>query len=270
MVWIYESPPFTKRELRAYKSIRRKVKDKVIVDNLIKIISLYIYLKHSKFTTTKEIIESAYYDRAKTRPIFNEVTAKKILRSLKQSGGDDSQYPYTDLAIKALLRDYTPSLINNTIGSAYGLITGTVDNVKNSIPFSDLILEALQLSSEFGVTVANDAGQAVAGPVGAVVVAPFTAIATALSTMLAAGEGDLGGAVAHMANWVPIIGIILSKGINQAERMAIVLKEYPTLASFIPYMGEYHQTLPIGGKRLSTMKHKEPKWKTQRKRFARL
>jgi hypothetical protein len=246
------------------------VKDKVIVDNLIKIISLYIYLKRSKLTSAKEIIESAYYDTAKTRSIFNEITARKILKSLKQSGGDDSQYPYADLAIKALLRDYTPSLINNTIGSAYGLITGTVDNVKSSIPFSDLVLEALQLSSEFGVTAANDAGQAVAGPIGAVVVAPFTAIATALSTMLAAGEGDLGGAVAHMANWIPIIGIILSKGIIQAERMAIVLKDYPTLASFFPYMEEYHRSLPIGGKRLSTMKHKHTKWKTQRRRFATL
>uniref|UniRef100_A0A6C0JMJ3 Uncharacterized protein n=1 Tax=viral metagenome TaxID=1070528 RepID=A0A6C0JMJ3_9ZZZZ len=269
MVWIYESPPFTKREIRAYKSIRRKLKDKVFTDKLIKIISLYVYLKRSKFTTTKDIIESAYYDKAKTLPIFDEATAKKILNALHQKGGD-SQYPFTDLAVKGILRDYTPSEVSAPVASTYGLLTGTIDTLKNNIPFADLVVETVQLASELGVTAANDLGEVVGGPIGALVVAPFTAVATGISTALSAGEGDLGRAVAHMANWVPFVGIILSKAIIQGERMAKVLKDHPDIASLVPYMTEFHQTLPVskGGKRLSTMKHTYTKWRTQRKKFA--
>ena len=268
MVWIYENPPFTKREIRAYKSIRRRLKDKVFVDKLIKMISLYIYLKRTKFSSSKDIIESAYYDKAKTIHIFNEASAKHILKALRQSGGSDSQYPFTDTAVKGVLRDYTPSIIGGPVRSVYGLLTGTVNTLKDNIPFADLTLEAVQLSSELGVTGANNLGEVVGGPIGAMVVAPFTAVATGLSTLLSAGEGDLGGAVAHMANWVPFVGIILSKAIVQGERMANVLKDHPDVASLVPYMQEYHQTIPTGGKRLSTMRHRHGKWKTQRKRFA--
>jgi hypothetical protein len=265
MVWIYDSPPFTKREIRAYKSIRRKLKDKEFVDRIIKVISLYIYLRRNRFTTTKEIIESAYYDKAKTRPIFNEKTASAVIKSLKQKGG--SQYPYTDTLVKGVLRDYTPDMISSPLGTVNGLVTGTVDTLKNNIPFSDLALEAFHSGSAIGVTTANDTGQAVGGPVGALVVAPFTAILTGVSSALSIGEGDLGGAVAHVANWIPILGIILGKVITQGEHMATVLKDHPGIASLIPYMTEFHQS---AGKRLSTMKHKHTKWKTQRKRFARL
>jgi len=269
MVWIYESPPFTKREIRAYKSIRRRLKDKAFVDKLIKMISLYIYLKRAKFTSTKDIIESAYYDKAKTLPIFNQATASRLLKAIKQNGGGGSQYPFIDTALKGVLRDYTPDIIGSPVSSIYGLLTGTVNTLKDNIPFADLTLEAVQLSSELGVTTANNLGEVAGGPVGALVVAPFTAVATGLSTILSAGEGDLGGAVAHMANWVPFVGIILNKAIIQGERMANVLKDHPDIATLVPYMTEYHQTLPAtAGKRLSTMKHRHGKWKTQRKRFA--
>jgi hypothetical protein len=221
-------------------------------------------LRRNKFTTTKQIIDSAYYDEAKTRPIFNEKTAGIVIKSFKQKGG--SQYPYTDTVVKGILRDYTPVLISSPVDAINGVVTETVDALKNNIPFSDLVLEAFHSGSAIGVTTANDAGQAVGGPVGAAVVAPFTAILTGISSAISVVEGDLGGAVAHVANWVPILGIILGKVITQGEHMATVLKQHPTIASFIPYMTEFHQS---AGKRLSTMKHRSNKWlKTQRKKSA--
>lgn len=262
MVWIYDSPPFTKREIRAYKSIRRKLKDKELVDRIIKVISLYIYLKRHKFTTSKQIIESAYYDSEKTRPIFNEKTANAIIKSFRQKGG--SQYPFTDTVVKGILRDYTPGIIGSPVETVNGLVTGTVDALKNNIPFADLALEAFHSGSAIGVTTASDLGQAVAGPVGALAVAPVTAIVTAISSILSVGEGDLGGAVSHLAIGIPIIGLILSKVLTQGEHLANVLKDHPDIASFIPYMTEFHQA---AGKRLSTIKHRTNKWpKTQRKR----
>jgi hypothetical protein len=263
MVWIYDSPPFTKREIRAYKSIRRKLKDKKFVDRLIKIISLYVYIRRNNFKTSKDIISSAYYDNERSRPIFNEKTAEVILKTVRQSGG--SQYPFTDKAIKGILRDYTPEFISNPAETVNSVVTETVDTLKNNIPFADLALEAFHSGSAIVVTTASDIGQTVGGPVGALVVAPFTAILTGISSLLSIGEGDLGGAVAHVAIGIPMIGLILGKVLSQGEHLANVLKEHPDIASFVPYMTEFHQT---AGKRFSTMRHRNTKWlKTQRKKF---
>lgn len=271
MVWIYDHPNFTRRELQAYRSIRTKLKNKEFVDNLIKLISLYAYVRRSKFSSVEEIQKSAYYDKEKTRPIFDEKTATRLFRSIKQKGGD-SKYPYTDVLVKGLLRDYTPSLIGDPVGGIYGALTGTVDTLKDNIPFSNLILEILHSVVELGVTSANDLGEVAAGPVGAAAVAPFTAVAAGLASIVSTAEGDIGGAVAHIANWVPALGIILNKALVQTERMAKVLKDHESLAEHIPYMSEYHKSLvnqQLAGKRFSTRKHHILKWmKTERKKFA--
>jgi hypothetical protein len=157
-------------------------------------------------------------------------------------------------------------------------VTGTVDTLKNNIPFADLALETVHSASSIGVTSAGDIGEIVGGPIGAAVIAPFTAIAAGLTAGLATIEGDLGGAVVHIANWVPGIGSALGKIIEKGEHMAKTLKNHETLSSYLPYMSEYHRSLETSpsidsvataGKRLSTIKHKSNKWlKTQRKRSA--
>lgn len=275
MVWVYEDPPFTKRELRAHRALRRKLKDPEFVDRLIKIISLYMYLRRRKPNTVEEIKESAFFDKAHTKPLFDTRNAKKILHALHQKGGTDSKYPYTDTLVKGILRDYTPGFIGGPVGSVYGTATGVVDTIKNTIPFGDLASEVVHGATELGVTTANDLGEVIGGPIGAAAVAPFTAIAAGLAAGLSTIEGDIGGAVAHLANWVPGIGIILNKGIVQTERLARIMKKHPTVASYLPYMTEMHQktseqealpppppeAVPTGGKRLSTIRHRTSKWK---------
>ena len=271
MVWVYDDPPFTKREEHAYRALRRKLKDKKFVDKLIKLISLYIYLKRMNPTTVKQIETSAYFDMKQTKPIFDEKNAKKMLASLKQKGGE-TKYPYTDLLVNGVLRDYTPSIIGEPVGTVFGAVTGTVNTLKNNIPFADLALETVHSASSIGVTSAGDIGELVGGPVGAAVVAPFTAMVAGLTAGLATVEGDLGGAVVHIANWVPGIGSALGKMIEKGEHMAKTLKNHETISEYIPYMSEYHRSLetPVAaGKRLSTMRHNSNKWlKTQRKRSA--
>jgi hypothetical protein len=271
MVWIYDDPPFTKREEQAHIALRRKLKDKKFVDKLIKLISLYMYVKRINPTTVKQIEASAYFDKAKTKPIFDEKTARKMLTSLKQKGGD-SKYPFTDVAVKGILRDYTPSIVGEPINTVFGAVTGTVDTLKSNIPFADLALETVHSASSVGVTSAGDIGELVGGPVGAAVVAPFTAIVAGLTAGLSTVEGDLGAAVVHIANWVPGIGSALGKIIEKGEHMAKTLKKHESISTYIPYMSEYHRSLEtpaVAGKRLSTMKHKSNKWlKTQRKRSA--
>jgi len=272
MVWIYDDPPYTAKEVLAYRHIKRKLTNKKFASELIKLVSLYLFVKRSRFSTAKEIQMSAFYDKEKTRPIFDEKHARLVLKSLKQKGGD-SHYPFLDTAAKGVLRDYVPEILKTPVGNVNALVTGTVNNLKNNIPFADLALEAVHGSTQLGVASANDLGEAVGGPIGAAVVAPFTAVASGFASLISVGEGDLGEAVAHLANGVPILGIILSKGIEQGEKMAKVLKKHPQLAEAIPYMTEFHQKqeqdiAPTAGKRLSTMRTKKYKWKTLRRKSA--
>ena len=270
MVWVYETPPFTEKELKAYRSLRRKLKKKKFVDDLIKLISLYSYIRRLKPKTAEDIQRSAFYDTEHAHPIFDEKTAKKLLIVLSQKGGD-SKYPYFDTLIKGITRDYIP--FGSTIEYIGSYPTSVVQFLKNNIPFGDLVFEIFHSGTELGVTTANDIGEAVGGPIGMVAVAPFTGIATALASALSAGEGDIGQAVTHIATWVPALGIILNKGIVEGEKMAVVLKDHPVLASYVPYMTEYHDSITpptqiAAGKRLSTIRRPEHKWrtKTQRKR----
>lgn len=265
MVWVYEDPPFTKREIRAYRSLKRKLRDKEFLDRLIKIISLYSFLKRRKFKTVEEIRSSAFYDKEKTRPVFTEKNAKQILNALSKKGGGDSKYPYLDTAVKGILRDYTPGLIGEPVSAVYGTVTGTVDTLKNNIPFADLALDSLHGATEIGVTAAGDIAEGVGGPIGAAVVAPFAAIAAGIVSGISTLEGDLGQSVAHLSNAVPVIGSLLGKVLTRGEHFVDDLKDHPELASFVPYATEYHSS---AGKRLSTIRHRHSKWmKTQRKKF---
>ena len=224
---------------------------------------MYLYLREHHFKTVKEIEKSAFYDKSQTKPIFTEKTAKKVLQALKQRGGE-SNYPFTDTLIKGVLRDYTPSVIGNPVGSVYGVVSGTVDGIKNTIPFADLFIAMIHSGTELGITAAGDAAEGIGGPIGAAVIIPFTAAAAAVTSAISVLDGDLGQAVAHFANFVPVIGSALGKGMTKGEELAKKLKDHSTLSGFIPYMTEYHSKLQNvvaqGGKRLSTMKRRNHKW----------
>ena len=233
--------------------------------------SLYLYLKHKHYSTAKEIVESAYYDKAKQHPIFDQKTARQLLKAFEQQGGGLSKYPYMDVVIRGFLEDYTPNVIQTPVSGVYNTCTTLVDNLKSSIPFSDLVLEAVHGVTEVGVTTANDLGSTAAGPFGAVAVAPFTAVAAGLAAILSTGEGDLGGAVAHIANWVPGLGIIFNKIMVQSERLVRIAKKHPFLTPYIPYMQRFHEESqaraqaqiqsPEGGKRFSTNHPSSRKWR---------
>lgn len=270
MVWVYETPPSSAKEREFHRHLKRALKSDAHAERTAKIISLYFFLRAHHFRTAKEIQESAFYDKAHTKPIFNEKTARKVLIALKQRGGE-SNYPFTDTLVRGVLRDYTPEVISSPVGSVYGTITGAVDGVKNIIPFADLFIAMLHSGTELGITAAGDVAEGVGGPVGAAIIIPFTAAAAAVTSAISILDGDLGQAVAHFSNFVPVVGSALGKGLTKGEELAKKLKAHPTLAGFVPYMTEYHAKLDnvvqAAGKRLSTMKRKHTKWnRTMRQR----
>jgi hypothetical protein len=260
MVWVYETPPSSKKEKEFHRHLKRALKSEAHAERTAKLIGLYLFLRDHHFKSAKEIEESAFYDKAHTKPIFDEKSSRKVFNALKQRGGE-SNYPFTDTLIRGVLRDYTPSVIGTPVGSVYGTITGTVDGIKNSIPFADLFVAMLHSGTEVGITTAGDVAEGVGGPIGAAVIVPFTAAAAAVTSAISILDGDLGQAVAHFANFVPVMGSALGKGMTKGEELAKKLKDHPTLAGFVPYMTEYHSKLvQAAGKRLSTTKRKHTKW----------
>lgn len=268
MVWVYETPPSSQKEKEFHRHLKRVLKSNTHAEYTAKLIGLYLFLKHRHFKSASDIRNSAFYDKELKHRIFDDKSARKVFIALKQKGGGESTYPFTDTFVKGVLRDYTPSVVSSPVGSVYGAITGTVDGIKSSIPFADLFLAMLHSGTEMGVTTAGDVAEGIGGPVGAAVVLPFTAAAAAVTSAISVLDNDMGQAVAHFANVVPVIGSALGKGMTKGEELAKKLKPHPTLSEFIPYMTEYHQKLiQSAGKRLSTMKRRHTKWnQTMRQR----
>jgi len=104
MVWIYESP-FTKREEAAYAVLKKRFKKYDLAKETVKLLSLTSFLRSRKFKTASEIQTSAFFDKAKTKPIFNEKTSKLVLKGLKKKGGAESKYPFIDFTVKNNISD---------------------------------------------------------------------------------------------------------------------------------------------------------------------
>lgn len=242
MVWVYDNP-LTSSEQKVYKVLKRKLKKEDIAKTTVKILSLYGFLKSQKFSSPKQLRESAFLDTEKTKPVFTEEQSKSVLKALKKKGGA-SKYPFTDHVAKKGLDFATtlvPEGVKGTVQSVYELATSPVRLVEENVPFGDLLLGAVHGATETGVTVAGDVAEGVGGPVGAAMVAPLTAMAAGLASLVSLGqkEKDFGQAVAHVANAVPVMGSALGKGLTQMEHQVENLKKHPDLVEYVPVVGEY-------------------------------
>lgn len=273
MVWIHEQP-FTKREESAYRVLKKRLKRVDLAKETVKLMSLVKFLKDSKFTSPKEIQESAFHDKQKTRPIFDEKTAKTIFKSMKKRGGGVSEYPFTDYGIKEGTKkivSFLPEAIQYPLNTIYSLVTDPISNLKENVPLVDLALGTLHTSTEVGVTTAADAAEAAGGPVGAAVALPFTAVAASIAAGTAFLEQDMGQAVAHVINVTPLFGSAFGKGLTKLESTIKDLENHPSVGSMIPVVSDYieSKTNPTGGNRFSTQRHKHTKWqKTRRNKSA--
>ncbi len=276
MVWVYDTP-FTKREEAAYLVLKKRFKNYDLAKETVKLLSLTSFLKSQQFKTVKEVQHSAFYDKAKTRPVFTEKTAKQILKGLKKRGGGESKYPFIDFTVKsgvAKLVSYLPDFIQYPLQNIYSLLTNPVLTIKENVPLADLALDVVHGATETGVTTAADAAEAVGGPIGAAVVTPIIALAGAAASTVAILEQDTGQAVAHMVNVVPLFGSALGKGLTQTEHMVKSLEKHPTIASAVPLVNTFMESQSAqanGGKRFSTQRHKYTKWqKTRRNKSAKV
>ena len=72
MVWVYDSP-LTANERKVYDVLKRKLKEQDIAKTTIKILSLYAFLKSQKFSSPKELRESAFLDKEKVNQDYHSI-----------------------------------------------------------------------------------------------------------------------------------------------------------------------------------------------------
>lgn len=268
MDWIYEDPNYTKVEKDALIFLKNKFKDKKLAEVTVKALSLYRFLKDKRFKTADEVIKSTFFDRAKTKPIFNEKTAESVLHSFRKVGGGDSKYPFTDYLTKITLNgvsEYLPDVVTSPIIAFYELLSNPVLNLKDAVPLTDLALTLLHGTTETGITVAGDVAEGVAGPIGAAAALPITGAAALIASTISFLEQDFGQAIAHIANAIPIMGSAIGKALTQMEHTVKDLEKHQTISSYIPVVGTYVTTKTLkAGKRFSSFKTIHNKWR-QRK-----
>ena len=260
VVWVYDSP-LRKKEQELQREIDKSLKAES--EKIVKLLSLLDYLHRHKFRSAKKLRESAFYDAKKTRPIFSEEQAEMLVGNIK--GGktphnvvvdaNKSSYPLTEYIIDTATTTAAridPTPISPTIGTAFGFIKAPIKFVENT-PFGPVVeigIGLVHTASEIGVTLLNSLGPAIGGPVGMAVVLPISLFIALTSSSLAVAEGDLGQAVVHIVNALPIVGQPLVKVITKGESMSRRVQRMSKKVGRIPVVGPTIARLipKIGGK----------------------
>jgi hypothetical protein len=279
MEWVYDSP-FTKEEREAYVGLKKELKKDYIAKNTVKMLSLMRFLRKQKFQSPEEIQDSAFLDKQKTKPIFNEKTAKKIFHRLKQRGGD-GKFKFTDRVIKSILGAITPDVIQNPVVNLHEtLLKNPKQNIENWVPALGLASDIIHSGTSIAANNVAAVGEGIGGPIGATVVAPIIALMSVPSGLLASADGDLGQLTATMLAVVPVAGDPAANALKQTETMLeTAVDSKSDLPLLIPYVGSYIQekrnekmlnaqrmvSTPTAGKRFSTQRHKYSKWQRTRR-----
>lgn len=268
MEWIYDDP-FSDKERKVYILLEKRIANKDVAEKSVKLISLYGFLKRQKFKSADDIQKSIFFDKAKTKPVFDSVTSKKVFHSLKQKGGSVSVYPFTDYLAKRIINSIMsilPDFVTYPLNNIYNLLTFPLLTIKEQVPILDILLTMVHGTIQTTVASVEDIAQGFGGIIGAAIVTPFIAVATAIASTISILEKDLGQAVMYMAITVPVIGTALSKFIEKMEHNADKFKEHQTIASYVPVVGDYVQkSKSVGGKRFSTQKRRHTKWRRTRR-----
>ena len=103
--------------------------------------------------------------------------------------------------------------------------------------------------------------------VGMAVVLPFTVFIALVSSCLAVAQGDFGQAIVHIVNALPIVGQTVVKAMSKVEDINRRFQKKKDKLLQIPIVANIvNATIPnIGGKRFSTYRNNNKKWKKTRR-----
>ena len=278
MEWVYDSP-FTKEERDAYVGLKKELKKDYVAKNTVKLLSLMMFLKTHKFQSAEELQNSVFFDKEKTKPMFDGKTAKKVFQRLKQKGGNPrGNFPFTDRLLKDILGYITPDFIENPVVNVHQtFLKNPTENIKNWAPILKLASNVVHSGTSIAANNVAAVGEGLGGPIGATIAAPIIALMSAPSSALAFSEADLGQLAATMLGVVPVAGDPAANALKQTESMLkTAIESGSDLPLLVPYVGPYiqekrneklqdAQRLLSAGKRFSTQRHRYSKWQRTRR-----
>jgi hypothetical protein len=269
MVWIYDDP-LKKKEKGLQKDIDSKLGSES--EKVIKVLTLLNELYLKKFKSAESLQKHFYYDTKKTKPIFNDSQARILVGSVKGGGEPDTNYPVINEVIESTLervKMMDPTPISSSISNVFGYIEYPLKSAEESSigPFVDLGTGLFHSFSEVGVSLLSSVGSAMGGPVGMAVVLPFTVFIALVSSCLAVAQGDFGQAIVHLVNALPIVGQTVVKAMSKVEDINRRFQKKKDKLLQIPIVANIvNATIPnIGGKRFSTYRNNNKKWKKTRR-----
>jgi len=283
MEWVYRTP-LNKDERVLEQVLRKQTSKKDYSFKILRVLSLIKFLKSRKFKNSHEIQNSIFYDKEKTKRVFDEETSKLLFKKLQKKGGK-SDYPIFEKAVQSAaewLKENDPTPISWIAGKSLEIIEIPMVLARNVFgsKLVDLAVDTTHASIETGVSGVNGAAGDIGGPVGIAAVGLFTAAAAAAGSAIALTEGDIPQATIHILNGVPGVGPAIVQGINKVEKIGPKigkniesLQSIPIIGDLIPDKPEFLKTEAeteaepkAAGKRFSSRKRRRSKWVTQRRK----
>lgn len=280
MDWVYERPV---RYSSVLTYLEKRLKHKQRAERIVRIFSLYTFLKSRPFKTPREIQRSVFYDLKKTKPVFSQSQAERIFRLLKQKGGTSDEALMIDKGVRVLInyiRDFLPAIVLNVSDLSYPYVTlfRTLQENPEFGPFLELAKEIAVQTGTTGIVTADTVASDVAGPVGSLAVALPSAIAGVMVVITHISEDELGEALLASFLILPFVGPILYKAATSVGKVAhkVATRRNDIIQTSRMFFGDEIGNMAdmyipsLGGKRFSTQKRKDTKWlrKTQRRKFA--
>lgn len=292
MVWIAENFYYDKDDKRLLKYLQLHLGEQD-AEKIVRLLSLYKYIKYKQIHSAKDLESIAYYDAKKTRPVFTPKTARSLFSLMKQTGGAGDEAIVLDRAIRGMItfiQGYLPTPITSTANTAYHYITilKTIEEMPGFGPFVDIGKEAAVQATKTFIVGANDIATDVGGPAGAVAVALPAAIATFGVAVTHVLEDELGEALLVTFLAVPFVGPTLYKAAGSLGKFGRKVFEHKNtivgvtrtflgdgigdkVEYLIPRMDARDapppepQPIPTtGAKRFSTRRRKVHKWRRTR------
>lgn len=279
MDWVYERPV---RYSSILRYLEKRLKQKNDAERIVKILSLYLYLRKQTFKSPKDIQTRVFYDLKRKRPFFSKSQSEKLFILLKQKGGTSDEAFILDKGIRVLInyiRDFLPTIVLNVSDLAYPYITlfRTLQENSEFGPFLQLAKEIAVETGTTGIVTADTVASDIGGPVGSLAVALPSAIAGVMVVFTHISEDELGEALLASFLILPFVGPILYKAATSAGKVAhkVATRRNDIIGTTRMFLGDEYANLAdtyipsLGGKRFSTQRHKNTKWllKTQRRRF---
>jgi hypothetical protein len=300
-VWIFDDSGGVYQR-KQYANFFKLTHDSALSEKASKMLGLFDYIKSRKFASPEELRNSIFIDKAKKRRVFSKSDADKIFVFFAPKGGDGAlDHVIRRVGNTALA--FTPEVLKDPIEFATPFIF-FLKTAKDNFPPLDFaidvasavnknIAKTLQSSIPFMVSLTGlPWGDLVGTVIGYVLSSFFIFMNVAMSL----SSANFGEAWIGSLSLIPIVGLTLQnwaesgdklteKFAEKREKTIEKLKEssmFQWLGNLInnytidPNAESFTNPEPepepepepaVAGKRLSTKKHRDSKWRTRRRRF---